>query len=518
MLDSSLTLAVIGSGTMGEAILRGLLASGKLKPNQIVATDRRAQVVDHVRATHGVRATTSNVEACRDAGIVLLAVKPHEVSAVVDSDEMRKLLSGKVVISIAAGVRLNQLAGWLPGSAVIRAMPNTPCLIGEGMTVIARGAGVTDVQAGAALEIFRAVGRCIEMDDKLMDGDQPERQRSGVRVRVPRGDVRRRRAHGPASRRRHGDRRADVPGGGAHGAADGAAPRGAEGPGHHARGLYHRRPAGDGGRAHPLGHRARRRGSRGRRRQAGTKLSAVFDFRPLLTAEGLISLVSLVALEIVLGVDNIVFIAIVSERVAPERRPALRRLGVGLALIMRLVLLGSLSWLMGLTRPLFGVAGVELSGRDLVLLAGGLFLVAKSAHEMFQRVEDHAPGAGSEASGVTRRSGNFGLLLAQILTLDIVFSLDSVITAVGMARQLSIMATAVVIAVAIMLLAANAVSEFITRHPSLKVLALSFLLMVGVLLIADAFGKHIPKGYVYFAMAYALGVELINIRRHRKRA
>jgi len=243
----------------------------------------------------------------------------------------------------------------------------------------------------------------------------------------------------------------------------------------------------------------------------------VFDFRPLLTAEGLISLVSLVALEIVLGVDNIVFIAIVSERVAPERRPALRRLGVGLALIMRLVLLGSLSWLMGLTRPLFGVAGVELSGRDLVLLAGGLFLVAKSAHEMFQRVEDHAPGAGSEASGVTRRSGNFGLLLAQILTLDIVFSLDSVITAVGMARQLSIMATAVVIAVAIMLLAANAVSEFITRHPSLKVLALSFLLMVGVLLIADAFGKHISKGYVYFSMGYALAVELINIRRRRKK-
>ena len=244
----------------------------------------------------------------------------------------------------------------------------------------------------------------------------------------------------------------------------------------------------------------------------------MFDFHPLLTAEGLISLISLVALEIVLGVDNIVFIAIVSERVAPERRSSLRRLGVGLALIMRLVLLGSLSWLMGLTRPLFGVAGVELSGRDLVLLAGGLFLVAKSAHEMFQRVEDPATeGGGAETPAAARSSGNFGLLLAQILVLDIVFSLDSVITAVGMARQLSIMATAVVIAVAIMLLAANAVSEFITRHPSLKVLALSFLLMVGVLLIADAFGRHIPKGYVYFAMAYALGVELINIRRHRKR-
>ena len=122
-----------------------------------------------MRATHGVRATTSNVEACRDATVVLLAVKPHEVSAVVDNDEMRKLLAGKLVISIAAGVRLSQLAGWLPGSSVIRAMPNTPCLIGEGMTVIARGAGVTDTQAGAAMEVFRAVGRCIEMDDKLMD-------------------------------------------------------------------------------------------------------------------------------------------------------------------------------------------------------------------------------------------------------------------------------------------------------------------------------------------------------------
>jgi len=243
----------------------------------------------------------------------------------------------------------------------------------------------------------------------------------------------------------------------------------------------------------------------------------VLDFSPLLTAEGLVSLISLVALEIVLGIDNIVFIAIVSERVTPERRSSLRRLGVGLALIMRLVLLGSLSWLMGLTHPLFGVAGVELSGRDLVLLAGGLFLVAKAAHELFQRVEEAAPGGGEAKPAAPGRSGNFGLLLAQILTLDIVFSLDSVITAVGMARQLSIMATAVVIAVAIMLLAANAVSEFITRHPSLKVLALSFLLMVGVLLIADAFGKHISKGYVYFSMGYALAVELINIRRRRKK-
>jgi predicted tellurium resistance membrane protein TerC len=242
----------------------------------------------------------------------------------------------------------------------------------------------------------------------------------------------------------------------------------------------------------------------------------VLDFQPLLTAEGLVSLISLVALEIVLGIDNIVFIAILSERIEPQRRSALRRTGLGLALILRLGLLGSLSWLMGLTRPLFSLAGTPLSGRDLVLLGGGLFLMAKSVHELFQRVEEEPEGKAAPATP-SGRSANFGLMLAQILVLDIVFSLDSVITAVGMARQLSIMATAMVIAVGIMLIAANAVSEFITRHPSLKVLALSFLLMVGVLLIADAFGKHIGKGYVYFAMAYALGVELFNIRRRQKK-
>ena len=250
----------------------------------------------------------------------------------------------------------------------------------------------------------------------------------------------------------------------------------------------------------------------------------MLDFHPLLTGEGLVSLLSLVALEIVLGIDNIVFIAILSERIDARRRSTLRRMGLGLALIMRLGLLASLSWLMGMTRTLLSIAGTALSGRDLVLLGGGLFLIAKSAHELFQQSEDPEPGhapagaAGSEAPAAGT-SGNFGLMLTQILLLDIVFSLDSVITAVGMARQLSVMALAMVIAVVIMLIAANAVSEFITRHPSLKVLALSFLLMVGVLLVADAFDKHIPKGYVYFSMAYALGVELINIRRRaRKKA
>jgi pyrroline-5-carboxylate reductase len=169
MLDSSLTLAIVGSGTMGAAIVRGVLRSGKLQPHQIYVTDRRADVVNAMHAEHGVRATTSNDEACRAAQVVLLAVKPHEIAAVVDSDRMRTLLDGKLVISIAAGVRLAQLAAWVPGSAVIRAMPNTPCLIGEGMTVIARGSTVSDAQTAVAHEIFSAVGRCLEMDDKLMD-------------------------------------------------------------------------------------------------------------------------------------------------------------------------------------------------------------------------------------------------------------------------------------------------------------------------------------------------------------
>ena len=247
----------------------------------------------------------------------------------------------------------------------------------------------------------------------------------------------------------------------------------------------------------------------------------MLDFHALLTGEGLVSLASLVALEIVLGIDNIVFIAIISERVEPERRSSLRRSGLALALILRLGLLASLSWLMSLTRPLFSVAGTALSGRDLVLLAGGLFLMAKSVHELFSRTEEgpqDGPKDGEKADATAARPGRFGFILAQILVLDIVFSLDSVITAVGMAQQVSIMALAMIVAVLIMLLAANAVSDFITRHPSLKVLALSFLLMVGVLLVADAFGKHIPKGYVYFAMAYALGVELLNIRRRQKKA
>jgi len=243
----------------------------------------------------------------------------------------------------------------------------------------------------------------------------------------------------------------------------------------------------------------------------------MFDFSAFLTAEGLISLLSLTALEIVLGVDNIVFIAIVSERVEPARRSTLRRTGLGLALIMRLALLFTLSWIMRLTQPLFTIVGQELSGRDLVLLGGGLFLMAKATHELFQtsEAEGHGPGTPGSAAPAQRTGGSFGGLLAQILVLDIVFSLDSVITAVGMAKHISIMVTAMIIAVGVMLAGANLISDFINRYPSMKVLALSFLLMVGALLVADAFGRHISKGYVYFAMGYSLSVELINIRRRK---
>src|SRR5436190_14387255 len=169
MLADNQTLTVLGCGTMGEAIVRGLLHSKRLKPSQIFATDRRPEVIKALKENHGIRATASNLEACKAADVVVVCVKPHEVGPALSAPETRKALEGKLVISIAAGVRLEQLAGWLPNSQVIRAMPNTPCLIGEGMTVIARGAGVSDEQATQAQEIFRCVGRCIEADDKLMD-------------------------------------------------------------------------------------------------------------------------------------------------------------------------------------------------------------------------------------------------------------------------------------------------------------------------------------------------------------
>jgi predicted tellurium resistance membrane protein TerC len=256
----------------------------------------------------------------------------------------------------------------------------------------------------------------------------------------------------------------------------------------------------------------------------------VFDVRPLFTAEGLASLASLAVMEIVLGVDNILLVAILSQKVAAEKRGRVRRLGIGLALILRIGLLLGLSWLMGLTKPLFNLLGDPMSGRDLVLLAGGLFLIYKATHELYEQVEEvpeKGAGAGHETAAAEGRAaegpkngggGRAGVAstLAQILALDVVFSLDSVITAVGMARAIAIMMAAMVIAVGVMLVFANVVADFVNRHPSMKVLALSFLLLIGVLLTADAFGHHINRGYVYFAMAFSLTVELLNMRLRKR--
>ncbi|HVU52868.1 MAG TPA: TerC family protein [Polyangia bacterium] len=241
----------------------------------------------------------------------------------------------------------------------------------------------------------------------------------------------------------------------------------------------------------------------------------MFDPRVLLSAEGLASLVSLAVMEIVLGIDNIIFVAILSQKVAAPKRKRVRRLGISLALVLRVGLLLTLSWIMGLTRPLFHVAGNAFSGRDLVLLVGGLFLMAKATHELHERMEE-ATGGDEKAAAAAEGSAGFLSTLVQILLLDIVFSLDSVITAVGMARAVVIMIAAMVIAVGVMLIFADAISEFIGRHPTMKVLALSFLLLIGFLLVADAFGRHIDRGYVYFAMGFALAVELYNMRARRR--
>jgi predicted tellurium resistance membrane protein TerC len=234
----------------------------------------------------------------------------------------------------------------------------------------------------------------------------------------------------------------------------------------------------------------------------------------LFTAQNLISFLTLAALEIVLGIDNIVFIAILSQKVRLDQQRRVRRLGLALALVMRLGLLFALSWIMGLKATLFTVFGHDISGRDLVLLGGGLFLIGKATHEIYDKLEVQH-GDGSAAGG----RASFAWVLTQILLLDAVFSLDSVITAVGMVDTIAIMAAAMIVAVIVMLIFADRVSEFINRHPSMKILALSFLLLIGVLLTAEAFDKHIEKGYIYFAMAFALVIELLNMRfRKRQQA
>jgi predicted tellurium resistance membrane protein TerC len=229
--------------------------------------------------------------------------------------------------------------------------------------------------------------------------------------------------------------------------------------------------------------------------------------------ETYLSLLTLTAMEIVLGIDNVVFISILVGKLPAAQQGRARRLGLSLALVLRLALLFAITWVMSLTTPLFSVLGQPFSGRDLILLSGGLFLVAKATHEIYEKLEvasdEHVRGSGAR---------DFGMILIQILALDIVFSLDSVITAVGMARHVPVMVIAMVVAVGVMLVLAGRIGDFVNRHPSLKILALSFLLLIGVMLIADGMGQHIGRGYIYFAMGFSLGVELLNMRIRRKQS
>jgi predicted tellurium resistance membrane protein TerC len=231
---------------------------------------------------------------------------------------------------------------------------------------------------------------------------------------------------------------------------------------------------------------------------------------PFMEVQGWISLATLTALEVVLGIDNIVFLSIMTAKVPANKQAMTRTVGLALALLMRLGLLAAISWVMGLKEVLFTLVR-PFSGRDLILLFGGLFLIAKSTHEMFDKLE---VGKDTDAKPKT---GSIALVLVQIVLLDIVFSLDSVITAVGMAQHISIMVTAMIIAVSVMLIFAGRVGNFVNRHPSMKILALSFLLLIGVMLMAEGMGQHINKGYIYFAMAFSLVVELINMRIRARR-
>jgi predicted tellurium resistance membrane protein TerC len=224
-----------------------------------------------------------------------------------------------------------------------------------------------------------------------------------------------------------------------------------------------------------------------------------------------IAFATLTALEIVLGVDNVVFISILAGKLPVAQREKARRLGLGLAMFVRILLLLSISWVIRLTAPLFTVIGNEISGRDIILLVGGLFLLAKSTHEMHSQLE------GDEGHSSARIAASFASVIVQILLLDIIFSLDSVITAVGMADDIGVMISAVVVAVAFMLVFSGSVSRFVDKHPTIKMLALSFLVLIGVSLIAESLDVHIPKGYIYFAMAFSLSVEVLNTRLRKSR-
>ncbi|MBA2406052.1 MAG: TerC family protein [Bdellovibrionales bacterium] len=235
-----------------------------------------------------------------------------------------------------------------------------------------------------------------------------------------------------------------------------------------------------------------------------------------LTTETITALLTLTAMETVLGIDNIIFIAILVDRLPKEQQAKTRNIGIGLALVIRIALLFSISWIMTLKDPLFTVFGQSFSGRDLILLGGGLFLLAKSTFEIHHKVEGDPQVHLHEAENNVKKKVNARMMLMQILVLDIVFSLDSVITAVGMANQVSIMVVAMIISMVIMLLSAGKISGFVEKHPTIKILALSFLLLIGVMLVAESFGAHISKGYIYFAMAFSLTVEMLNMRYRKK--
>jgi len=223
-----------------------------------------------------------------------------------------------------------------------------------------------------------------------------------------------------------------------------------------------------------------------------------------------IALATLTALEIVLGIDNIIFISILAGKLPQGKQAKARQIGLALAMGTRILLLLSLSWVIGLTAPLFTALGVEVSGRDIILLLGGLFLIGKATFEIHDKLE------GEEHERTARGAATFGSVLVQILLLDVVFSLDSVITAVGMADEIAVMIAAVMIAVGVMMVSAGAISGFVERRPTVKMLALSFLLLIGVSLVAEGFDHHIPKGYIYFAMGFSVFVEMLNLRLRHK--
>ena len=227
----------------------------------------------------------------------------------------------------------------------------------------------------------------------------------------------------------------------------------------------------------------------------------------LLNPEIWMALATLTALELVLGIDNIIFISILAARVPEEKRNKARRVGITLAAVTRLGLLFTITWIIGLTAPLFTLLGQDFSWRDLILIGGGLFLIAKATHEIHQKLE----GATQPVTAGGAAAVSFGSAIAQIMVLDIVFSLDSIITAVGMVDQIWVMVTAILISIVFMLIFAKPLGDFVERHPTVKVLALSFLIMIGLVLIADGFGQHIPKGYIYGAMAFSVFVEMINL-------